>query len=163
MKQHLLSLTKYNLWANTVICSFISKLTTEQFTQKLISSFENIKETVYHVWGAEYIWLERLNGISLSSFPEDFSGSFNDFQSQFLDNSQKLIDYIESKNIDELNNVIDYSNLKGDKFSNNISNIITHVCNHSTFHRGQIVTLLRNVGMTDLSPTDFIFYTRINK
>lgn len=163
MKEQLLSLTKFNLWANTVICSFLSKLTPEQFEHKLISSFDSIKETFYHIWGAEQIWLDRLNGNSPSSFSDEFTGSFNEFQANFLDKSHNFIDYIESKSDEELLNKINYSNLKGDKFSNTIVNIILHVCNHSTFHRDQIVTMLRNIGFTELSPTDFILFTRISE
>jgi uncharacterized damage-inducible protein DinB len=163
MKEHLLSITKFNLWANTLLCSFLSKLTPEQFEHKLISSFDSIKETVYHIWGAEYIWMERLNGVSPASLPNDFKGSFNEFQALFLDNSHHLIDYIESRTEQELTDNINYSNMRGDKFSNTVTNIILHVCNHSTFHRGQIVTMLRNVGFTELSSTDYIMFTRIDK
>jgi uncharacterized damage-inducible protein DinB len=60
-------------------------------------------------------------------------------------------------------NGIDYTNIKGAPFSNKIMHIIAHVMNHSSYHRGQIITMLRGAGYTNPGSTDLIVYFRESK
>ncbi|RPI16201.1 MAG: hypothetical protein EHM58_12445 [Ignavibacteriae bacterium] len=164
MKELLLNYVNYNLWANTRICNVLEKLDESLLDKELVSSFPTIRETIYHVWGAEFIWYKRLQGESLVVWPfEDFKGKFADAQIEFLKQSELFIKYIFDMPDESLTSKIDYSSMDGTKYNNKICNIIQHVMNHSTFHRGQVITMLRNIGVTELPSTDFIIYTRINK
>lgn len=161
MKELLLNFTKYNLWANTKITAFLQKLSPPLLDKELISSFKTIRGTVYHICDAEQIWYNRLAGISFSSWPsESFNGTDTDFMKLFTEQSRKFTEYAESKSESELLDRIDYKSLEGKEFTSKISDIVLHCMNHSTFHRGQIVTMLRNVGFTELGSTDYIMYSR---
>jgi uncharacterized damage-inducible protein DinB len=164
MKELLLNYVNYNFWANTRICNVLEKLDEQLLDVEMKSSFPTIRETLYHVWGAEFIWYKRLHKESLSVWPfEDFKGEFSESKSEFLKQSELFIKYVFDLPGDSLNATIEYSNMEGKKFSNKICNIIQHVMNHATFHRGQIITMLRNLGVTELPSTDFIVFTRINE
>lgn len=161
MKDLLLNYTKYNLWANTKVTGFLKKLTPELWNKELKSSFPTIRETLYHIWDAELIWYDRLKGISLSEWPSaGFKGSNDEFIKSFLQQSGKFIELIESKSERELNDYYGYKNVEGKSFESKTADSVLHCMNHSTFHRGQIVTMLRNAGFTELNSTDYIMYTR---
>lgn len=156
-------MTKYNLWANTKIIEFISKAEPAVLDKELISSFKTIRATLYHIWDAELIWCTRLSGTSFSYWPsEEFKGTGEDAFRQIKEQSAALAAYAESCTEETLQSNIHYSSMDGKKFDSRICDVLSHVVNHSTFHRGQIVTMLRNVGCTELSSTDYITYCRQN-
>jgi uncharacterized damage-inducible protein DinB len=161
LRSQLIKMTKYNLWANTKISEFLLKLDPALLDKELISSFNTIRKTLYHIMGAESIWLSRLNGISPTRWPgENYSGTDIEAINSFTEQSEKLVSYAESCTEDSIQDIVKYSSLDGIKFENTKCDILHHVINHSTFHRGQLITMLRNVGYTDLSSTDYIQYLR---
>lgn len=161
MKSLLLNYSKYNLWANKKIADFLSALSEEQLEKEIVSSFPSLKKTVLHVWDAQQIWLIRLQGTSLTDFPsKNFSGTFEDVMGGCLKTSQELVDFVESSSENFLLTPLTYKNIAGDEFRNNVSDIIQHVMNHSTYHRGQIITMLRQLGITNLFSTDYIAFCR---
>ena len=161
LKNSLVSLTKYNLWANTKILEFITEAREDKADIVQNSSFPSIRKTFYHIWDAETIWLNRLNGISFNSWPsKNFNGTIKVSGEAFLKNSKAFISYAESKSEEEFNSIIFYKNIEGKEFSNPISQIVMHCMNHSTYHRGQLVTMLRQLGFTELFSTDFIAFFR---
>lgn len=163
MKEHLVLYSQYNLRANKKICGFILDAGEEAADKKIISSFDSIRKTLYHVWDAETIWHSRLTGKSPKEWPsKDYNGSLTSACSEFNKKSEGLINYVKERDEEELNALCVYHSLDGKEFSNKISDIIMHVMNHSTFHRGQIITMLRNAGYTKLESTDLIMYLREN-
>jgi uncharacterized damage-inducible protein DinB len=162
MKNQLEKYAKYNLWANTKLIEFVKKADPALFDKELISSFKTIRLTLYHMWDAEVLWYNRLHSKSLSNWPsKSFHGSIDEFYKLFLEQSAKFAEYAESNSEDILKENFTYQSLEGKKFTNSRADIIQHVMNHSTFHRGQIVTMLRNGGFTELSSTDYISFIRI--
>ncbi len=164
MKESLKDYTKYNIWANERICRILEQLPADILDKEIKSSFSSIRKTLYHIWDAETIWHKRLNGKSLKEWPsETFKGSFEEFKTEFLGGSGKFFMYVLNKEPKQLEQSLTYKNIKGETFTNKICHIIQHVVNHSTFHRGQIITMLRTEGVTELLPTDFIAFARENK
>lgn len=164
MKELLKKYTKYNIWANERICAMMEKVNPLLLDKELKSSYKSIRKTAYHIWDAETIWIKRLQGKSLKEWPsENFKGGFPEFKNEFLGGSGKFFMYVLNKEPKQLEQNLTYKNTKGVQFTDKIGHIIQHVCNHSTFHRGQIITMLREVGETELFPTDFIAFERENK
>jgi uncharacterized damage-inducible protein DinB len=164
MKDLLKDYTKYNIWANERICRVLEPLGAEILDREFKSSYTTIRKTVYHIWDSEFIWIKRLSGKSLKEGPSTaFNGTFLEFQNDFLAGSGKFFMYVLNKEGKDLEKDLSYKNIKGDPFKNKIHHIIQHVVNHSTFHRGQIITLLRTAGITELPTTDFIAFVRENK
>ena len=162
MKDLLLQYSSYNLWANKKACDFLkSNLSEEQLNKEIISSFPAVQKTLIHVWDAQFIWLKRLYGTSLTTFPgKNFSGTFDDVINGMLETSQELIDFVKTSSDLFLTTSLPYKNIAGDEFKSTVSDIIHHVVNHGTFHRGQLVTMLRQLGFTKLFVTDYIAFTR---
>ncbi len=158
LKQHL----NYNLWANGKIADFIANADEKLFDMEVISSFPSLRKTVYHIWDAEYIWLKRMQGESLSEWPsKNFNGSATDATDGWLACSQQLLEHIGVSDADYASSTITYQNMKGDEFTTTVEGIVMHVVNHGTFHRGQIITMLRQLGYTNLSSTDLITFLRL--
>ncbi len=163
MKTILIDYANYNYWANKKICDLLLTIDNSIVEKDIPSSFRTIKETVYHIWGAEWLWLLRVEtdaDLLIQSPIKDFTGSFNEAIDSFHKVSEEIIKLVSDTNEKELTRNITYQNLAGMEFTNRFYEIIMHCMNHSTFHRGQIITMLRNAGVTDLFSTDLITYYR---
>lgn len=138
----------------------IEKLPEEKLHQIIDSSFNSIFKTLLHIWDAEYIWLKRLQGYSINEWPSKMMDKEGFSTNLFLQNTSNLNDYIGDKSNDYFLKTCEYSNMKGEKFSTMPNEIVAHLINHSTYHRGQLVTMLRQVGISQIPSTDFINYLR---
>lgn len=158
-KEYLLQLVNYNVWANQLLAAVMLNLSDEVLDAKVNSSFDSIRNTVHHIWDAEYIWLCRLNGVSLGEFP---SKGFkeNPVIDTFLTNSKDFAAKVTMATPEFFEQSCRYKNLQQKEFANTNAEIIVHCMNHSTYHRGQLVTLLRQAGCSKLPATDFIAFLR---
>jgi uncharacterized damage-inducible protein DinB len=157
-KKYLLELAQYNIWANQKMIDWLSQISEEQWSQKLVGSFDSIEATAIHVVGAEKVWFERLNNQAQPFLTQTFKGNKNDLIEIWESASEKLKNYVSEIAEEDLMEIFFYKNLKGDDFSRVKYQAITHVFNHSTYHRGQLVNYLRQVGFTDLGTTDLIYF-----
>ena len=147
----------YNTWANGIISGYVLK-SEIHLDHELISSFPSMRKTFYHLWDAQEIWLSRLNHDPVLTWPgKTFTGTINDAVDGVMLSSFEL-----EKKANEFpaGEMIDYKNMEGRDFSNSVEEIIMHVVNHGTYHRGQLITLLRQCGFTDIGSTDYIRFTR---
>jgi uncharacterized damage-inducible protein DinB len=148
----------YNAWANTRIAENIPS---EAADVELISSFTTIRKTVFHMWDAQQIWLTRLKGERITDWPSKaFSGSFSEALELFVASSQQLAAFASAQDDAFFPSLLTYTNTQGKAFVNSHEEILMHVCNHTTYHRGQLVTMLRNAGVTTIPSTDMITYFR---
>ncbi|MCC6683708.1 MAG: DinB family protein [Bacteroidia bacterium] len=158
MKQLFLQYAQYNVWANARISEFIKE---EWVDIEMKSSFSTIRKTMFHIWDAQHIWLNRLNGLPVTGGPgKTFAGSFKEACSLWALSSKELVAFIESKDESFLLKEISYENLQKVAFTNKVYEIIMQICNHATFHRGQLITMLREAGATELKSTDMITFLR---
>ena len=165
MKQLLWEYAHYNLWANKKIAWLVSNNHEELIDKPLVSSFASIRSTIYHIWDAELIWLKRLQGESITFWP---SKAAENMGMQFFDTWHKtsisLIDFVENADEQYLDFEIQYSNMKGMVYSQSGYQILMHIFNHGTYHRGQVVTMFRNAGVTnDFPKMDLIDFYRENQ
>ncbi len=160
-KSYFIQLADYNTWANNIVCSWLDKISDEQFSQHVTSSFNSIQETVLHIIGAENIWLERMrkdeNQVWL---PSVYKGTKDEHIALLKKTSAALKDFMESFDESNLPVKLDFQRLNGDAYSMPYYELLAHVFNHSTYHRGQLVTMLRQVGFTDVGSTDMLGYFR---
>jgi uncharacterized damage-inducible protein DinB len=157
----------YSVWATAKLSEIIENADESILKIETPSSFSTIEKTILHIWDAEVIWLKRLQGESLTDWPsKSFEGDQETLIAGWVDSAVAFRDYVESQGENYLQTVIEYKNTSGKAYSNTVEEIIYHVVNHGTFHRGQIVTMLRANGMTNLgvneegSSTDLITYLR---
>jgi uncharacterized damage-inducible protein DinB len=161
--------TEYNLWANTKMAHLLKSLKPELLDHEIANSFNSLRKTIYHIWDAEYIWLERLMGNSINFWPSSKIDSSEPIDS-FLLTSTNFNHFISSKSEFYFEQITNYQNVKGELFSQPNYQIIQHCMNHSTFHRGQLITILREMENKTIinfpisyPSTDLVaFYRQIN-
>ncbi|MBC8047058.1 MAG: DNA polymerase [Fimbriimonadaceae bacterium] len=161
IKTILTSYTSYNIWANKKMMDTIALLPNDMQDMALQTSFPSLRKTVYHIWDAQVIWLSRLNGISLTTWPsETYGDNFEGYEIYFIKHCEEFDQFVKNKSEDYLESIIRYSSLNGKEFQSRAWQIIMHCMNHGTYHRGQLIIMLRNLGITELPQTDYIFYLR---
>lgn len=145
----------YNSWANRRALTAAAKLTSEQFTKPMGSSFTSVRDTLAHIFGAEWIWLERFQGRSPASLPD--TTQFADVESlgeSWGEFEPRLLKFVRGLTQKDLDRVLEYKTLKFGVYSNPLWQSMQHVVNHGTYHRGQVTTMLRQLGaqpiLTDL-------------
>ncbi len=164
MKKFILEYTAFNVWANERICSVAEKLSNEEMNQEIISSFPSIKKTLLHIWDAQLIWLKRLQGISLDAFPsQSFTGTNTELITGIIETSKQLHELAESFDDATLESVRKYATLKGGIVTSATYQVLAHVVNHGTYHRGQLITMLRQCGVTEIPQLDLIYFYRDKK
>jgi uncharacterized damage-inducible protein DinB len=154
------TLYDYNSWANRRTLEACAPLTPEEFTRDLRSSFGSVRDTLAHNYGAQWIWLERWNGRIPTRFPSP--SDFPDFESVrngLHELDRKLVDYVASLTPDDVPRVVHYKTTGGTTQAEPLWQMLQHLANHSTYHRGQITTLLRQLGARAVS-TDLIAFYR---
>ena len=154
----------YNEWANTKFAELLANIDDQLFYQENKSSFSSVAKTVLHISDAQMIWLSRMQGHGLTAWPSaTFKGSKADALSRLIESSKDINVFINSKGESFVSTTYAYKNMKGDPFEDPIQDTLFHVVNHSTYHRGQITTMLREMNITQLVGTDLIHYMRTLK
>ena len=158
--QEMRVLYDYNSWANYRSLDAASSLTPEKFVQPMGSSFGSVRDTLAHIYGAEWIWLERFQGRSPSSLPE--TTQFNDMASlreRWNELETRLLAFVNGLNQSDLERMFEYKTLKFGAYRNPLWESMQHVVNHGTYHRGQVTTLLRQLGAQPIA-TDLMHFYR---
>ena len=154
------TLYDYNAWANRRMLDACAALTPDQFLRDMKSSFASVRDTLAHVYGAEFIWLERWNLRTPAKLPSpnDFP-SFESIRASLTEIDRALIEFVAGLTPEALARSLDYTLLSGKAQSGPLAPMLQHLANHSTYHRGQVTTLLRQLGAKAIS-TDLIAYHR---
>ena len=153
-------LYEYNTWANHRALDACTALTDEQFTRDLHSSFPSVRDTLVHLFLVEWIWLERWHGRSPAAYPSaaDYP-NLASVRGRWEEIERDMTDYVASLQAEDLSRVIHHKTMKGDPQSAPHWHMLQHLVNHQTYHRGQITTMLRQLGAKAIA-TDLIFFYR---
>src|ERR1700736_6625611 len=106
-------LYEYNAWANRRSLAAAEKRTIEQFTKPMASSFSSVRDTLAHIYGAEWVWLERFQGRSPSSLPD--TTQFADvasLQERWNEHEGRLLSFVRGLKQVDLNREMEYKTLK---------------------------------------------------
>jgi len=161
MESHLLKLCKYNVWANDRICSWLMQAE-NKIDAEVVSSFPSLRKTLYHLWDAQFIWMARLNGESPNTWPSHhFKGNLKEAVEELQKNSEEFVTFISKLKSEDFQRQVEFKAMDGTSHFNTVEEIIMHLMNHGSYHRGQLITLLRNVGFTSVESTDYIRYLRM--
>jgi len=148
MKTHFVRIFEYNLWANNLFSETILK-----------ADYKNPKIDVLlsHTLAAELIWLNRVDDIN-EIIPDVWEAFPTAEAIMTLKKADELWLQFLNK-VPDLDSIISYADSEGNSHQTALKDIITHVANHGTHHRGQLATLLRQ---EDIAPpaSDFIFFAR---
>ncbi len=163
VKELMVRYARYNQWAHKRLLNLISTRTAEQQHSTIPSSFDSLYKTVFHIWGAESLWLGRLNKETIQISDDPFSGSMENLSGALETTDQQWIDWFATKEDSQLTEKIHYTNLAGQAFYQPYDLLLLHIFNHNTYHNGQLVTMLRALGVDKIPSTDFIAWTRLTE
>ena len=161
MKELLQQLATYNIWANQRILEVILPLSEEKQKQELPSSFKSLYHTVLHMWSAENIWWQRMKLQERITKPFDtFKGTMDELANELLQQNRQWQEWVNNATDAALDHVFQYQNFQNEQFKQPIYQMLLHVFNHGTYHRGQLINMLRQLGTEKLPATDFIVWSR---
>jgi uncharacterized damage-inducible protein DinB len=148
----------YNRWANDRVLTVAESLSQEELGRNLDGSFGSLWETLVHIFGVEWLYPQRWNGIYPSALPqqEQFAdlAALQAFWDKVRTDQQTFIDGLNER---VLQQPVEYVNFRGEKFTYPLVDQMRHLVNHSTYHRGQVTLQLRMLGKEPLS-TDLLLY-----
>ncbi len=153
-------LYEYNSWANHRTLDACVALTHEQFLKDLGASFPSVRDTLAHIYGAEWIWLERWRGRLPSGLPT--AADFPDLASlraRWAGLEGELHAFVGQLTPEKLNADLETRTLDGTRYTQPLWQMMQHLVNHGTYHRGQITAFLRQLGHQAVS-TDLIRFYR---
>lgn len=152
-------LYQYDSWANRRVLGAASALSPEQFTRDLGSSFRSVRDTLVHIMGAQWIWLERWQGRLPAGLPEakDFP-TLDSIRARWSEVERDLLAYVNHLSVEEIAAVREYKTAKSGAFLNPLWQALQHLVNHGTYHRGQLTTMLRQLGAAPPQTDLIVFY-----
>lgn len=153
-----LEFCRYNRWANARVFEAVSVLTQEQFLKDLGSSHPSVRDTLTHIVWGEWLWLQRWRGRSPQTVfqPTDFPRP-DTLKARWLDVEIEQRAFTESVTAERLLSIVRYVNLQGQTWQYPLWRQMYHLVNHSSYHRGQLTTMLRQLGARPV-PTDFLVF-----
>lgn len=161
MKDTLSQLAAYNIWANQKLLDIILALPGEKQNQEVPSSFKNLYTTLLHMFHAESIWWQRMKLQERINLPmENFKGSIRELADELLLQNRQWQHWINTATEPMLEHVFQYYTAKKEMYKQPVCQMILHVFNHGTYHRGQLVNMLRQLGIEKIPQTDFIVWSR---
>lgn len=155
--EYLSTLLGFHYWARDRVMAAAETLNAEQYVRSMGSSFSSVRDTLNHIYLAEWIWYSRWNGVSPTAFPEDELVDIGALRARWTPMEQNVRRYLANA---DLNRVIAYRMMSGKEAQSPLWQMVAHVVNHATYHRGQVTTLMRQLGAQPPQSTDMIFYFR---
>lgn len=173
------TLYAYNRWASERLFAALETLNEHQFTIHVQSSFPSIRETLFHILFAEWLWLKRWQGTSPRSTladPDVSPATWNTLSPGGIPTVKELSTVAELKsfadsidqerqaflgglNDDVLHAKLQFTDMAGTPYAAPLVQLMQHVVNHGTYHRGQVTTMLRQVG-AEAASLDMLYFFR---
>lgn len=164
MKELLKQYAAYNVWATQRILDTILTLPEEKQLAEVPSSFNSLYKTVLHMWDAESGWWQRMKMEERIIVPsENFKGTMQNLANGLIQQSKQWEEWVSNASDLLLDHVFQYQNTKREVFKMPIYQMLHHVFNHGSYHRGQLINIIRQLGVEKLPQTDFSLWIRSKK
>lgn len=158
LKRLVVNSLEYNLWANQQFAEWLLGKDENLLLQEVPSSFSSILQTVNHIRVTQEYWwsvVGEIRNFAPTHVEPELSG-FAVF-ARLIANSQELLNYVKSLSEEELQTTRFIQN-KLFECHLSVFEYTQQLAIHGTYHRGQVVTIARNVGITDAPLTDYVFW-----
>jgi uncharacterized damage-inducible protein DinB len=155
------TLLDYHYWARDRMLDAVAALDSDQYLKDLGNSFKSVRDTVVHTYGAEWIWYSRWIGHSPAALPDP--AAFPDLASvriPWIAQEAKIRLFVGSLGPNGLDRLIKYRTLSGEPSQSAFGQMLQHVVNHASYHRGQVTTMLRQLGAPGPKSQDMISFFR---
>lgn len=161
-RKYFSELADYTVWANNMVIDWLYQINDAQWEQVIVSSFSSIKQTTLHIVSAQKIWIDYWQNIPDPVFlSAEFKGTKNDLIAIWKKTSADVKNCIETYPEENYLQPIRFKWPGGGEGRMEFWQTFSHFINHTTYHRGQLVTLLRHAGFTKFSSTDLAAYYRM--
>lgn len=148
-------LFRYNEWANARLCDAVEAIAEHDSRRDLGGGFPTLRDTLAHIVGAEWVWLERWLGRSPSAPPPWLDSGVPALREKLRDVEVRRRVFLEALSPEALEQRVAYTLQSGKPRSDVLRHVLVHVVTHSTYHRGQIAAMLRRLG-AGVPATDYI-------
>jgi len=147
--QEIKRLIAFNSWATHRVFEALSELSAEEFTRDMKASHSNIHGTLTHLVGAEKIWLSRMAGTPDKAMikPPDVP-TLPDVKRTWEETGFNMAKFLGTMTDRKLQETFAFTASTGQQLVQVYADALQHVIDHSTFHRGQVIVLMRQMGHT---------------
>lgn len=148
----------YMLWADRLVLAAVREVDPENLKREAGVSFGSLLGTMVHSVGVQRLWLSRLSGNPLDRAPS--LDDYPDLQAWihgWEETASGLEAFLAALTDEQLASPLTWTNLRGETFTQPLWQAVLHLVNHTTYHRGQVVSLLRQMGHAAPS-TDLVYY-----
>ena len=149
----------YSAWASQRLMDAATKLSPEELTRDFNTADKTVLDTLVHVYAADRIWLARVSGQQRATFIDPEDRDLNRLQTEWPALHERWKLWMSEFKDDDVSRIIDYKDTKGRPYSQPVWQIVLHLVNHGTHHRGQVSGFLRAMDRTP-PPLDLIAYYR---
>jgi len=154
-------LADYHYWARDRVFTAVARLTPDQYIREIVSSFRSVRDTLVHTYSADWIWYQRWQGQSPTApVPLDRFPDVESLRHAWIELEHEVRAHVASRDEAGLSAVIEYRLLNGTPGATPFWQMLQHVVNHGSYHRGQVTTLLRQLGATPPESLDLITFYR---
>lgn len=155
----LLDLYDYNYWARDQQLAACATLSEEQWARPLGASFGSLRDTLKHLLGAEWVWVERFNGRNPRGVPwRKETDTLDAIYARWHAVETDMRSYLAALQPQTLSAPLTYQNLKGETWTYPLWQCLIHLANHGTYHRGQVTMALRQLGATPPGIDYLVYY-----
>jgi len=159
--QDLKTLLDFHYWARDRMLDAADKLTPEQFTRDMGSSFKSIRDTLAHLYSAEWAWYQRWQGTSpTAALPFEQFPDVATIRQEWSTLESNMRGFLDTRTDGDITRVIEYRMLNGTPGSSPLWQMVQHIVNHGSYHRGQLTTMYRQLGAEPAKSVDLIRYYR---
>ena len=145
---NILDQIEYNQWANDCLIRTTANMNSDYFTKTIASSFTSIQKTWIHIIWAEELWYERWNGCSFfTEYSTVDYPAVDNIWNKIKELSASQITFLKNLNSGDADKKISYKNFQGEEWAYSLRQMVQHMVFHPIYHRGQIVTMLRQLGV----------------
>lgn len=154
-------LLEYSEWARDRALDAVSPLSRDEYLKDRSNSFPSLRDTLVHMYSAEWMWCSRWVGEAPTAMldPTAFT-ELEDLRRAWVTHSPRLHGVLDRLGVDGVNREIEYRTTDGRPWRQRFSDIFRHLINHGTYHRGQVTTMLRQMGAAPPKSTDLITFHR---
>ena len=148
----------YNSWANKTLAEWLKTKPSEALFTEVPSSFSSIVKTFSHILAVQEFWQSVVAETKLSTNRyEQSEGITREIMNELIDHSEAFAGYVGSLSEEDLLTKV-YLDTPWVKGEMPRYEFLQHIFNHSTYHRGQIITIGRNAGLTHAPITDYNYF-----
>ena len=163
MENYTLQHYNYHRWANNRFFDHLQSLPDTVYDQKIESVFSSISEVIIHIYQVDAMWLSVMSGDLLEETMTKIKQIKERSAHKTMEQMQALYTNLAGQYRDFMNGINDpniaitVEHPRHGTLETSVSELVQHVVNHGTYHRGNITAMLRQQGKSGV-PTDYVFY-----